>query len=196
MIDLAGLGLYTFVMSITPGPNNVMLAASGVNFGFARTLPHMAGISFGFAAQAVLAASGFGAVFSQFPQLQSWLAWIGAAYLCYLAWRVLGSGGAADSRSARPLHAWEAAGFQLVNPKAWVMALTIGALFLPKSVNLAIALPLVFGVLVLVNFPCLCVWTAFGDAMGKLLGTAKWRVAFNSAMAVLLAGTALAMLVP
>jgi threonine/homoserine/homoserine lactone efflux protein len=94
------------------------------------------------------------------------------------------------------LRAWEAAAFQFVNPKAWVMAITIGAMFLPKSAQLATALPTIFALLVVVNFPCLCVWAGFGDGMGRLLDTQKWRLVFNVAMAVLLAGTAIAMVIP
>src|SRR5262245_55345343 len=107
-MDIAALAAYAFVMSITPGPNNVMLTASGVNFGFARTLPHMAGISIGFGAQAVLTALGFGAVFAALPALHAALGWIGAAYLCFLAWRMLGAGAVGEGRSARPLTLWEA----------------------------------------------------------------------------------------
>ena len=193
MIDLPALGTYIFVMSITPGPNNVMLTASGVNFGFRRTLPHMAGISFGFAAQAMLTSLGLGALFMRAPQIQTALAWIGAAYLAYLGWRLLGSAGVGQAESRQPLNAWESAGFQLVNPKAWVIAITVGVMFLPKSVDLAIELPWVFAVLVAVNFPCLCVWTAFGSAMRGILEDPRRRLVFNAVMAALLVETGLMM---
>lgn len=189
LIDLAALGTYTFVMSITPGPNNVMLTASGLNFGFRRTLPHMLGVSLGFAGQAVLTSLGLGALFLRMPQLQTGLAWVGAAYLAYMGWRLLRSGGAGSAESARPLFAWEAAAFQFVNPKAWIMAVTVGVMFLPRSAPLGIAVPMIFAALVIVNFPCLCVWTAFGSAMRGWLEDPRRRLAFNATMAVLLAAT-------
>lgn len=193
MIDLPALGAYTFVMSITPGPNNVMLTASGVNFGFRRTVPHMLGISFGFALQAVVTSLGLGALFLQMPQLQTWMSWIGAAYLAYMGWRLLGAGRVGETRSARPMSAWEAAAFQLINPKAWVIAITVGVMFLPKTADLALALATIFVVMVVVNLPCLCVWTAFGSAMRGLLEDPRRRLAFNALMAVLLVATGVMM---
>lgn len=197
MVDLAALGIYAFVMSITPGPNNVMLTASGVAFGFARTVPHMLGISLGFGVQAVLTVLGLGAVFHALPGLQTALAWVGAAYLCYLGWRLLGAGVVhGRNQDARPLRAWEAAAFQFANPKAWVMAVTVGVVFVPASARLATALPLVFAVLVLVNFPCLCAWTAVGEGLRGLLAEPRRRQMFNAVMALLLAASAVAMVWP
>jgi threonine/homoserine/homoserine lactone efflux protein len=192
-IDWMALAAYMFAMSITPGPNNVMLATSGVNFGFARTLPHMVGISLGFGLQAVLVSLGLGAVFAAVPHLQDVLSWVGAAYLCWLGWKLIGAGQVRNSTGACPLRAWESAGFQFVNPKAWVMAISVGVLFLPRAVDLATALPLVFVVLVMVNFPCLCVWTLFGEAMRGFLAGPKRRLAFNLAMAAILLATAVSM---
>jgi threonine/homoserine/homoserine lactone efflux protein len=193
LIDLPAIGAYTFVMSITPGPNNVMLTASGVNFGFRRTLPHMAGISLGFASQAMLISSGLGVIFMRAPQVQTWLAWVGAVYLAYMGWRLLGAGSVGKAESTRPLRAWEAAGFQFVNPKAWVMALTVGVMFSSKSMDWAVAMPAVFLVLVAINFPCLCVWTAFGSGMRGLLEDRRRRLVFNAVMAVLLVATGVMM---
>jgi threonine/homoserine/homoserine lactone efflux protein len=196
MIDWMALAAYIAVMAITPGPNNVMLAASGVNFGFSRTLPHMIGVTVGFAVQAVLVALGLGAVFLAVPQLQDVLSWVGAAYLCWLGWKLIGAGQVGDHAGARPLHAWEAASLQFVNPKSWVMAISVGVLFLPQSVDLTTALPLVFVVLVVVDFPCLCVWALFGEAMRGFLADAKRRLAFNLAMAAILVATAVSMVWP
>jgi threonine/homoserine/homoserine lactone efflux protein len=196
MIDWMALAAYTFTMAITPGPNNVMLAASGVNFGFSRSLPHMFGVSVGFALQVVLVALGLGAMFAAVPHLQAVLSWVGAAYLCWLGWKLTGAGQVGDSGGARPLRAWEAAGLQFVNAKAWVMAISVGVLFLPKAVDLATALPLVFVVLVGIDLPCLCVWTLFGEAMRGFLADAKRRLAFNLAMAAILLATAVSMVWP
>src|SRR5215470_11298886 len=124
MIDPVPFITYTFVMSITPGPNNVMLTASGARFGFGRTLPHILGIVCGFIVQLLAVCAGLSALFTRWPALQSTLAWVGAAYLLYLGWQLL-SAGAADSREAHhPVSFLQAALFQFLNPKAWVMTLT------------------------------------------------------------------------
>jgi threonine/homoserine/homoserine lactone efflux protein len=193
LIDFLELAVYMFVMSITPGPNNVMLAASGLNFGVRASLPHMLGISFGFGFQAVICALGLGAIFTQYAQLQIWLGWIGAAYLIYLAWRLLGASMKAGGQSTRPLSFIEAAGFQFVNPKAWVMAITVGVLFLPKGTDLLFPLLAIYVSIVAVNFPCILLWTWFGDFFGKVLRTHKGRLLFNVAMAVLLVWTSINM---
>jgi threonine/homoserine/homoserine lactone efflux protein len=147
--------------------------------------------------QAVLTVLGLGAVFNTLPGLQTALTWVGAGYLCYLGWRLLGAGVVhGRNQDARPLRAWEAAAFQFANPKAWVMAVTVGVVFVPASARLATALPLVFAVLVLVNFPCLCVRTAVGEGLRGLLAEPMRRQMFNAVMALLLAASAVAMVWP
>ena len=123
--------LYAFVTSITPGPNNFMLLASGVNFGFVRTIPHMLGIGIGFLTLLVGVGLGLGALLTAFPMLHGALKVAGAAYLLYLAWRIgtsrsLGKDG---EEKTRPMTFIEAAAFQWVNPKAWVMAVTAMAVY-------------------------------------------------------------------
>jgi threonine/homoserine/homoserine lactone efflux protein len=196
MIDWMALAGYTLAMAITPGPNNVMLATSGVNFGFARTLPHMIGVSVGFAVQAVLVALGLGSVFAAVPHLQEVLSWVGAGYLCWLGWKLIGAGQVSDHAGGQPLSAWEAAGLQFVNPKSWVMAISVGVLFLPKAADLTTALPIVFVVLVVVDFPCLCIWVLFGEVMRGFLADVKRRLAFNLAMAAILLAIAVSMVWP
>jgi len=192
-MDVLALAVYTFAMSITPGPNNVMLTASGANFGFRRTLPHMLGITFGFALQAVVVSLGLGAALARLPHLQQALAWVGAAYLCWMGWRLLGAGAVGEGRSARPLTAWQAAAFQFVNPKAWVIALTVGLVFKPPAEALALAAAVMFGVLVTVNFPCIVVWAAAGSAMRRWLEVPRRRRIFNAVMALLLVACAVMM---
>jgi len=190
------LATYTFALSITPGPNNVMLAASGANFGFRRTLPHMLGISVGFAVQALLVCTGLGAAIAQSPQIQYWMAWLGAACIAWMGWRLLRSGAdtSEGAKEARPLSVLHAALFQYANPKAWVMALTIAAVFMPRTGNFYLAALLMFAVLVVVIFPCTAVWAAFGSALRGYLEVPARRRAFNAVMAGLLAVTAVAML--
>ena len=200
LADLIALATYAFALSITPGPNNVMLAASGANFGFRRTLPHMIGISGGFAVQALLVCTGLGAAIAQSPQLQHWMAWVGAACIAWMGWRLLRAGhpggvGSADGASAgRPLSALEAALFQYANPKAWIMALTIAAVFMPRTDDFYFAALLMFAVLVAVIFPCTAVWAAFGSALRGYLAVPVRRRVFNAVMAGLLVVTAAAML--
>ncbi|MGO4841915.1 LysE family translocator, partial [Rhizobiaceae sp. 2RAB30] len=112
--------------SVTPGPNNLMLLASGVNFGFQRTVPHMLGIGAGFLVLLLSIGLGLGALLSAYPALHLALKFAGGAYLLYLAWRIAMSRSLSDSRGekARPMSFLEAAAFQWVNPKAWMIALT------------------------------------------------------------------------
>jgi threonine/homoserine/homoserine lactone efflux protein len=191
MLDWLALATYTLVMSITPGPNNAMLLASGARFGFARTLPHMLGISVGFALQTALVCAAFGIVQPWIAGGQAALSWIGIAYMGWLAWRLLRAGpvGSADG-GVQPLAAWQSALFQWLNPKAWVMALTVASVFLPAGADLRIALAGIALVLTLVNLPCVALWAAFGTALRGWLAGARRRLAFNLLMAGLLAWTA------
>ena len=194
MIDWHALGIYTLVMSITPGPNNIMLLASGARFGFRRTLPHLLGVSAGFTAQTVAVCAGLGAVMELLPGMQLWLTWAGVGFMAWLAYKLLRSGPAAAAHAARPLSTLEAALFQLVNPKAWVIAVTTASVFMPKSGDLALALVGVTLVLVGVNLPCITVWAVGGGALRTWLEDDRRRAVFNVTMAVLLAATALSML--
>jgi len=193
MINPLPFATYSFVMWITPGPNNVMLTASGANFGLRRTLPHMLGICGGFALQMLAVCAGLGALFNRWPHLQEGLRWLGAAYLVYLGWRLLRPG-AADARHApRPLTLLEAAAFQFLNPKAWVMTLTAATLFLPRELGPAAAAGYMLLWGVLIPAPCVLVWALFGTSLRAILARRRGRLAFNSAMALALAVTAIMM---
>jgi hypothetical protein len=125
MLAFAG---FAFVSSITPGPNNAMLLASGVNFGFRRTMPHIAGIAFGCVVMLVLVGFGLGEAFAAVPGLYDALRWAGAAYLLWLAWAIARSGPTAERPAGgRPFGFWPAAFFQWVNPKAWIMVVVPSA---------------------------------------------------------------------
>lgn len=193
MIDPVPFATYSCVMWLTPGPNNVMLTASGANFGFRRTLPHMLGICAGFALQLLAVCAGLGALFRHWPQLQDGLRWLGAAYLVYLGWRLLRPADPAAGQAPRPLTLLEAAAFQFLNPKAWVMNLTAATLFLPRALAPAAAVGymLVWGVLL--PAPCVAVWALFGTSLRALLARPRGRVVFNSAMALALGATAVMM---
>ncbi len=183
---LLPLALFAFVSSITPGPNNVMLTASGATFGYRRTLPHMLGISAGVAVMLLLVGAGLGTVFTTMPVLYTTLKYVGAAYLLYLAWRIARAGGV-DGATARgkPLTFLEAAAFQWVNPKAWILAVGVVATYTPQEQffrNLIVATL----VLTVVNFPSISVWTLFGSSLRRVLRKPESIRRFNIGMALLL----------
>ncbi len=183
--------VYALVTSITPGPNNFMLLASGVNFGFARTIPHMLGIGIGFLVLLLAVGFGLGAVLTAFPALHTGLKIAGGAYLLYLAWKIAMSrsiGANAGSTKARPMSFLEAAAFQWVNPKAWVMAITAMAVYTnPDQPFLSVVvISLAFAV---VNLPSVSTWAGFGTALRGFLSEPMRLKWFNIAMGVLLAAT-------
>jgi threonine/homoserine/homoserine lactone efflux protein len=193
MIDPLPFATYSFVMSITPGPNNVMLTASGATFGFRRTLPHLFGISAGCALQLVAVCAGLGALFSAWPVLQTVLQWAGAAYLLWLGWKLIGSGEIRQGRAAEPVSFLQAVAFQFVNPKAWVMTLSAVALFLPPGMNVVAASAYLIATMVGINLPCVAVWALFGSSLRGFLTRRPARLAFNIVMAVALVATGVIM---
>ncbi|AZO13188.1 MULTISPECIES: LysE family translocator [unclassified Mesorhizobium] len=182
--------VYAFVTSITPGPNNLMLLASGVNFGLVRTVPHMLGISIGFLLLLLAVGFGLGAVLTAFPALHTALKVAGAAYLLYLAWKIAwsrsldGSGGA----NSRPMRFIDAAAFQWVNPKAWVMAVTAMAVYTNPD-HPFVSVVLISAAFAIVNFPSVSVWAGFGTALRGFLSDPTRLKWFNIAMGLLLAAT-------
>lgn len=179
--------VFAAVMFFTPGPNNIMLLASGLNFGFRRSVPHMAGVTFGFAFMIAVTGIGLGAVFTSWPMLQTILKYGGAAYLVYLAIAIALSGppdpGEVEQR--RPMTFLGAALFQWVNVKGWVMAIgTITAYAAiasyPWNVVVQVALSFVMGLLSTVT------WTLCGSALQLLVKSPRTVRAFNITMAVLL----------
>jgi threonine/homoserine/homoserine lactone efflux protein len=181
---------YAFVTSITPGPNNFMLLSSGVNFGFVRTVPHMLGIAIGFLVLLLAVGFGLGAVLTAFPALHTALKVAGSAYLLYLAWKIAMSRSMSGKgeAGAQPLRFIDAAAFQWVNPKAWVMAVTAMAVYTdPARPFLSVVLIAV--AFALVNLPSVSTWAGFGTALRGFLSDPvrlKW---FNIAMGLLLAAT-------
>jgi threonine/homoserine/homoserine lactone efflux protein len=187
---LWALLVFCFVSSITPGPNNFMLLASGVNFGFRRTLPHMAGVAIGFLWLLLAVGSGLGTLLTLYPPLHLVLKVAGGAYLLFLAWKIASARSLSDGRraEAKPLTFLQAAMFQWVNPKAWVMAVTAMAVYAdPAQPWLSVILVAV--TFALVNAPCISSWALFGVTMRKFLSDPvrlKW---FNIAMGLALAAT-------
>ena len=183
---LGPLALFALVSSITPGPNNVMLASSGLNFGFRRSVPHLLGVNLGFTLMIFLVGVGLGSVFQQTPALYTVLKYAGAAYLLYLAWKIANSGPMEEGEArGKPFTFLQAAAFQWVNPKAWVMAVGVVATYTPQNgffANLVIA-TIVCGV---VNLPSIGIWVTFGTALRRVLHRPAAIRAFNVGMALLL----------
>ena len=193
MIDPMPFATYSFVMSITPGPNNVMLTASGANFGFRKTIPHILGVLGGFSLVLFGVCAGLDVVFTRWPELQTVLRWAGAAYLVYLGWRILRSGEARATQSRKPLTALEAAGFQFLNPKAWMMTLTAAAMFLPRELGILTASSYMVGIMAVTNLPCITVWALFGSSMRGFLAKPAGRMTFNIVLSLALVVTGIAM---
>jgi threonine/homoserine/homoserine lactone efflux protein len=192
MITQQFLGLigFAFASSITPGPNNMMLMASGANFGIRRTVPHMLGVAIGFAVMIALVGVGLVGVFEAWPPAFKILRVVSAVYLVWLAWKIAMAppppSDEADS-TGTPMTFIQAALFQWVNPKAWTMALTAIAVYAgSRSVPAVIGVAVVFGV---INLPSVGVWAAMGQYLRRWMTDDRRRRAFNWAMAALLVGS-------
>jgi threonine/homoserine/homoserine lactone efflux protein len=180
------LATFAFVTSITPGPNNIMLAASGVHFGFARTLPHLLGVSVGFGVLALLCALGVGALVVAAPVAYFILKMFGSAYLLVYAWRLRALSFDAQATGAgTPMSFGAAALFQFVNPKAWVMGVTSAAAFMPAMQPVAAAAVALAAVYVVVNLPCIAAWAALGASLRRSLREERWRRLFSGVLVAL-----------
>jgi threonine/homoserine/homoserine lactone efflux protein len=179
--------MFAFVMSFTPGPNIVMLLSSGVTYGFRRTVPHIMGVTFGFAFMVAAVGFGLAAVFITYPVLQTILKYLGAAYLIYLAVAIATSGPVkpGEGRARRPMTFWGAAIFQWVNAKGWVMVIgTITAYAAIASFPFNILIQTVISFLM--GIGSTVTWTLFGSALRPVLSSERAVRAFNIVMAILL----------
>ncbi len=186
-LDLfAALVVFAFVMAFTPGPNNILLAASGVNFGFTRTIPHMAGVTFGFFILLAACAAGLGLVFTAVPVLHVALKVVGAAYMLWLAYKVATAHLSGDAKApGRPFTFLQAAAFQWVNPKGIVAAVSAIALFVRPDHQL-FDIPIMLAAFSATTVGSVLTWSAFGVALrGLMREPARARI-FNFAMAALL----------
>ena len=182
---LLALAAFALVSSITPGPNNLMLLASGANFGFRRTVPHMLGIGIGFGVMILLVGLGLVRIFDAFPVAHLILSVVGVAYLLFLAWKIAHAAAPDAARTgAHPFTFMQAALFQWVNPKAWQMALTAITLYAPD--RSAIAILWVAVVFAVINLPSVSTWTVMGQQMRRILSSPARLRAFNLCMAGLL----------
>ncbi|GIU01937.1 LysE family translocator [Shewanella algidipiscicola] len=191
------IALFAFSSGITPGPNNIMLMSSGVNFGIKPSLPHLAGICIGFPAMVLAIGLGLSTLFQRYPILHVAIKYIGITYLLYLAWLIANSSSKMEGKhTSRPLSFIQAAAFQWVNPKGWIMAVGAVATFTTLEQPLTGQVLTIASVFLSVAFPCAIVWLGFGVALKRLLKNQRQQKAFNITMALLLVLSIIPMIAP
>lgn len=181
---------YTFLMTLTPGPTTLMVAVSGARFGFARSLPHLAGALLGYELQLLAAVAGLATVLHHAPVVVTVLRWISVLHLLHLGWRMFGAGSLSGKEQAAPLRVIEAAALQLLNPKSWFMALATVSLFLPGGTidpSSGAALLLWAGV---AGTAGMCIWVTGGTGLRAWLDRPHRLALFNRCMSVALLLTA------
>lgn len=183
--DLLPLMSYCFVMSSTPGPNNVMLASSGAQFGFRSALPQLFGQGTGAAVQTYVTCLGLGSLFVAYPVLHQILRVVGALYLVVLAWKLCGSS-LGQAREGKPLSFTQAALFQAVNPKTWVKSITLATVFMPAGLSAPMGALLVAVIAMLIGIPSSSIWALFGVAIRRLLTDPRKQRLFNLSMGAVL----------
>ena len=194
MIDLnlfIALVSFYFVMYVTPGPNNAMVLTSGLKFGFFKTIPHMSGITIGHILQLILVCFGLGKIFQIFPEIQNVLKIICAIYLLYLGYKIIGSFSKIKEDDSRPLKFYEAALFQIVNPKAWTISSMAASGFLPKDENLIFSIFFISIVALIICPLSISPWAAFGSAIRNLVKNNKIKAFIEYFLAFLLLVTAI-----
>ena len=182
---------FYFVMYVTPGPNNAMVLASGLKFGFLKSIPHMTGITIGHVTQLILVCLGLGKIFQIFPELQNILKILCAIYLIYLGYKIIGSFSKIKDDDSRPLKFYEAALFQIVNPKAWTISSMAASSFLPKDGNLIISIFFISCIALIICPISISPWAAFGSGIKNLVKNNKIKVIIEFFLAFLLLITAI-----
>ncbi|MDC2996008.1 LysE family translocator [Candidatus Pelagibacter sp.] len=182
---------FYFVMYVTPGPNNAMVLASGLKFGFLKSIPHMTGITIGHVTQLILVCLGLGKIFQIFPELQNILKILCAIYLIYLGYKIIGSFSKIKDDDSRPLKFYEAALFQIVNPKAWTISSMAASGFLPKDGNLIISILFISCIALIICPISISPWAAFGSGIKNLVKNNKIKVIIEFFLAFLLLITAI-----
>ena len=171
---LAAISIYYVIMFATPGPNNSILTASGIKFGFIKTIPNIFGIPTGHGIQLTLVCFGLGSLFLQFPYLLDILKYIGATYLLYLAWKMFGSLNIQITENkSSPLRYYEAILFQFVNPKAWVICITAVSLFYPEKENIFVGTLFMVLMATIINIPSISIWALGGSIIRKYFKNKK-----------------------
>ena len=179
--------MFGIIAAVTPGPNNVMLTTTGLNFGVRRGIPHLAGICIGFPVMLALIGLGFGTLFQLYPILHDAIKVVGIVYLLYLAWKIATTrGNASEDTRAKPISFWQAAAFQWVNAKAWIMGSSALAAYTTLDDNFFVQVLIICITFLIITIPCAGVWLVFGAGLQRFLRDPKHLQIFNIAMALLL----------
>ncbi len=189
------LSAFYFSMFVTPGPNNAMLTASAMKFGFVRTLPHLIGIPLGHIIQIGLCCYGLASVFLIYPEVQNYMRFLCFLYLLFLGWKMIGSFSLSQKKSGRPLKLYEASLFQFINPKAWSIALTVPSGFFPNDEHILVGIAFVVLTAALVCFPSICLWALFGNALRNFVKDIKTKKIIEYILAILLVLTGIFILI-
>ncbi len=190
--QLFALIVFSLTSFFTPGPNNVMLMTSGVNHGFRRTIPHMAGVTIGFSAMTVLVALGLGSVFRAFPRIHDVVEVIGVLYLLWLAWKIAtsptekGIETEGVATAAKPFTFLQAAAFQWVNAKGWVMVVSVVSIWIPEGPGAVAWIAFIFAIFIVTGAASSATWAALGAVIARLFHEPSRLRLFNLTMAILL----------
>jgi threonine/homoserine/homoserine lactone efflux protein len=192
------LAIFIFAASttVTPGPNNIMIMTSGLNYGVKSSIPHLLGICFGFPAMVIMVGLGFSVIFETYPLFHEVIKVLGVVYLLYLAWLIASSSSTAlEGKKSKSVSFTQAALFQWVNPKAWVMATSAVSAYTSIASDLFSQVVIIALVFFIVSFPCIGVWLFFGVGLKKYLNSSKNQKIFNLSMALLLVASVLPVLI-
>ena len=191
----SALAAFYFTMFFTPGPNNAMLTASGMKFGFIRTLPHLIGIPIGHILQIGLTCFGLANLFLLYPQIQFYMKILCFLYLLYLGWKMIGSFSLAQKETGRPLKLYEASLFQFINPKAWSIAVTVASGFFPTGENIIVGVGFVTITAAIICFPTISLWALFGSGLRKFVNNIRIKKIIEYLLSILLVLTGLFILI-
>lgn len=182
--------IFAISSTVTPGPNNIMILTSGLNYGVKNSIPHLLGICFGFPVMIIVIGFGFSVIFERYPLFNEVIKVLGVVYLLYLAWLIASSSPVSlEGKTSKPLNFIQAALFQWVNPKAWVVATGAVSAYTSVSSDMfaqVISIALAF---LIVAIPSLSVWLIFGVGIKKYLKSPKHQKIFNLSMSLLLVGS-------
>tara|TARA_B100000780_G_C21109035_1_gene448028 strand:- start:214 stop:813 length:600 start_codon:yes stop_codon:yes gene_type:complete len=191
----SALATFYFTMFFTPGPNNAMLTASGMKFGFIRTLPHLIGIPLGHILQIGLTCFGFTKLFLAYPQIQLYMKILCFLYLIYLSWKMIGSFSLVQKQTGRPLKIYEAFLFQFINPKAWSIAMAVASGFFPSEENILKGVAFVTITAATICFPTISLWALFGSSLRKFVKNIVVKKIIEYILAIMLILTGIFILI-
>ncbi|MEZ5592471.1 MAG: LysE family translocator [Gammaproteobacteria bacterium] len=195
METLLAITLFVVSTTITPGPNNIMIMTSGLNYGISRSLPHLLGICFGFPLMVLAIGLGLGTLFEQYPGIHEVIKYLGIAYMLFLAWKIATSHTDVNkTRTAKPLSFIQAALFQWVNPKAWMMSAGAIATYTSVAADAYLQALIIALTFLLLSFPCVGLWLFFGLSLKNILASETQQKYFNFGMGAVLAVSVLPML--